>query len=64
MSAKLYREIIKFIEFQSDVIRSFERSKPNLLNNDVKEFIGALRENLDRFKVKTNKIVGDDENGN
>lgn len=57
MSAKLYREIIKFLTYQEEVIRSFEKERKELINTDVRRFIQSLRENLSILKEKTNEIL-------
>lgn len=57
MSAKLYREIINFINSQNNVISSFEKECSKSLDNDTKTFISTLYENIGLLREKTDEIL-------
>ena len=62
MSAKLYREIIRFINSQNSVISSFEKECSKLLDDNTKTFISTLYENIALLRQKTNEILDKENN--
>ena len=65
MSAKLYREIIRFINNQNEVIRSFERECSASIDVNTQTFINSLYENISLLRTRTNEILdkaGSDKN--
>ena len=59
MNIRLYKEIITFIYHQREVIRSFERD--HNIDSDESKFITSLRENINLFDEKIDKIIGSDK---
>ena len=59
MNIKMYKEIIKFIEHQREVIRSFERDIN--VNIDERKFITSLRENINLFEERIDRITEDSD---
>lgn len=67
MSAKLYREIIKFLKKQREVLNSFENERGYIMNNnpDVRKLFESLRYNLNLLEKNINNcldMIGDKEN--
>lgn len=57
-NVKMYREIIKFIENQKEVIKSFRHEKVIFAEEPcVGLLLTTLEENLDLLKERINKIV-------
>lgn len=54
MSAKLYREVIKFLKSQKNVLKTFENERCSFIHNnpDVRKFIDSLIYNLNLLEKK------------
>lgn len=63
MSAKLYREVIKFLKNQKNVLKTFENERSYIINNnpDVRKFIDSLIYNLNLLEKNINNCVDDKE---
>ncbi len=61
MSAKLYREIIRFLKNQREVLKTFEKENDDLLCYRIDKLIESLRYNLDLLEQNTDKYL-DKEN--
>lgn len=57
MDIKLYREIIKYLNYQKQVIESFESERDYLIHDDIRIFIKSLKENLCLLEENTEKII-------
>ena len=57
MSAKLYREIMKFLKNQREVLKSFEIERESQMNSDIKKLFESLRYNLSMLESNTNDIL-------
>ena len=61
MSAKLYREIIRFLDNQREVLKSFENENDDLMCYRIEELIETLKYNLNLLEENTNSYL-DKEN--
>lgn len=63
MSVKLYREIIKFLKNQKNVLKTFENDRSYIINNnpDVRKFIDSLIYNLNLLEKNINNCIDDKE---
>ena len=64
MSAKLYREIMKFMKNQRDVLKTFENTKINCIminSNDLGKLLKSLRYNLNLLETNINKLLDKEE---
>jgi len=63
MSAKLYREVIKFLKNQKNVLKTFENERSYIINNnpDVRKFINSLIYNLNLLEKNINNCLDDKE---
>lgn len=61
MSAKLYREIIKFIKNQREVLETFENENNDLMCYRIIILIDSLKYNLNLLEENTNNYL-DEEN--
>ncbi len=63
MSAKLYREVIKFLKNQKNVLKTFENDRSYIINNnpDVRKFIDSLIYNLNLLEKNINNCIDDKE---
>lgn len=57
MSAKLYREIIRFLNNQREVLKTFEKDNDDLLCYRIDKLIESLRYNLDLLEENTDKYL-------
>lgn len=57
MSVKIYREIIKFLKYQREVLRSFERENESLLHENVKKLFETLTLNFDLLEENINTYI-------
>lgn len=64
MSAKLYREVIKFLKNQRNVLKTFENERGYIINNnpDVRKLIDRLIYNLNLLEQNINNCLDDKEN--
>ncbi len=63
MSAKLYREVIKFLKNQRNVLKTFENERGYIINNnpDVRKLIDRLIYNLNLLEQNINNCLDDKE---
>lgn len=63
MSAKLYREVIKFLKSQKNVLKTFENERYSIIHNnpDVRKFIDSLIYNLNLLEKNINNCIDDKE---
>lgn len=63
MSAKLYREVIKFLKNQKNVLKTFENDRSYIIHNnpDVRKFIDSLIYNLNLLEKNINNCIDDKE---
>lgn len=57
MSAKLYREIIRFLKNQREVLKTFEKENDDLLCYRIDKLIESLRYNLDLLEQNTDNYL-------
>ena len=61
MSAKLYREIIRFLENQREVLKTFVNENDDLMCYRIEKLIESLKYNLNLLEENTNNCL-DKEN--
>ena len=61
MSAKLYREIIRFLENQREVLKTFVNENDDLMCYRIEKLIESLKYNLNLLEENTNNYL-DKEN--
>lgn len=63
MSTKLYREVIKFLKSQKNVLKTFENDRCSFIHNnpDVRKFIDSLIYNLNLLEKNINNCIDDKE---
>ena len=57
MSAQLYREIIRFLENQRKVLKTFENENDDLMCYRIEKLIESLRYNLELLEDNTNSFL-------
>lgn len=63
MSAKLYREIIKFLKNQREVLKSFEKERNYIMinNSDVRKLFETLNYNLNLLEENIDNCLDKEE---
>lgn len=63
MSAKLYREIIKFLKNQREVLKTFEKERNYIMinNSDVRKLFGSLNYNLNLLEENIDDCLDKEE---
>ncbi len=57
MSAKLYREIIRFLENQREVLKTFVNENDDLMCYRIEKLIESLNYNLNLLEENTNNYL-------
>lgn len=63
MSAKLYREIIKFLKSQREVLKTFEKERNYIIinNSDVRKLFESLNYNLNLLEENIDNCLDKEE---
>ena len=57
MSAKLYREIIRFLKNQREVLKTFENENDDLMCYRIEKLIESLKYNLNLLEENTDNYL-------